>query len=259
MQDKVQKALAESLTSHTTEIIPYLPYLLQDFWSLSSDPAQMIDLLRTHTEFNNACRMLDLACGKEIASVCLAEAFACTAKGIDIIPEFIAEARRKAKEHAVEALCTFVAGDVTEAVNTETDYDLAVWGGAGNLLGSYPATLAGIARTVKPGGFILMDDAYTVNRQILRFHHDYLTEEEWMRAFAENGLRILSFVKGEQGVTSEAYMEDLNNIRRRAGELSDRHPELSSLFEDYVKNQQCEYEDLQDGVVPVLWLLQKFK
>ena len=31
MNQEVQKRLAESLTADSTDIIPYLPYLLQDF------------------------------------------------------------------------------------------------------------------------------------------------------------------------------------------------------------------------------------
>lgn len=31
MNDTVKEKLAESLTSDTTDILPYLPYLLQDF------------------------------------------------------------------------------------------------------------------------------------------------------------------------------------------------------------------------------------
>ena len=34
MNDTVKEKLAESLTSDTTDILPYLPYLLQDFWEL---------------------------------------------------------------------------------------------------------------------------------------------------------------------------------------------------------------------------------
>ena len=258
MNKETQKRLAESLTAESTDLIPYLPYLLQDFWSLSSDTDEMAGLLHAHTGFGKESRLLDLACGKGAASVLLAKEFGCTAKGMDLIPAFIAEAREKAEEHGVADRCEFVTGDVNEAVAAEKDYDLVIWGGSGDLLGSYPKTLEGIARTVKPGGYILFDDGYIPDRnRNLRFHHEYLTYPQWEQTFSDNGLTVIALNAATQEAGPEAYMDDLGNIRRRAQELAQRHPDKKALFEGYVKSQQAEYQDLQDGFVPVLWLLKK--
>ena len=255
MNHEVQKRLAESLTAESTDIIPYL---LQDFWSLASDPDEMTSLLRAYTDFGTDSRLLDLACGKGAASIYLAKEFGCTAKGIDLISEFIAEANEKADEHGVADRCVFVIGDVNEAVTSERDYDLTVWGGAGDLLGSYPKTLEGISFTVKPGGYILLDDGYLPEEQKnLRFHHDYLTKVQWEQVFKENGLTVVACNEAKREVDPSAYAEDLNNIRRRAEELIREHPDKRELFESYVKSQQAEYEDLQDGMIAALWLLQK--
>lgn len=258
MNKETEKRLAESLTAESSDLIPYLPYLLQDFWSLSSDTDEMAGLLRAHTGFGEESRLLDLACGKGAASILLAKEFGCTAKGIDLIPAFIAEAREKAEEHGVANRCEFITGDVNEAVTTERDYDLVIWGGSGDLLGSYPKTLAGIARTINPGGYILLDDGYIPNRERnLRFHHEYLTYPQWEQVFANNNLTVAAFNEAIQEAGPEAYMDDLGNIRKRAEELTERHPDKRALFEGYVKSQQAEYQDLQDGFVPVLWLLKK--
>jgi len=260
MNQEVQKRLAESLTADSTDIIPYLPYLLQDFWSLASDPEEMAGLLRTHTDLGPGCRVLDLACGKGAVSIHLAKEFGCAAMGIDLIPEFIAEAKEKAEEYGVAGRCVFAAGDVNEAVLAERDYDLTVWGGSGDLLGGYPKTLEGIARTVKPGGYILLDDGYLPDEsRSLRFHHDYLTKAQWERVFRENGLVVVACNEAEQEADPSEYAEDLGNIRKWSEELIRQHPEKQELFKSYVKSQQSEYEDLQDGLVGALWLLQKTK
>jgi len=258
MNHEVQKRLAESLTAESTDIIPYLPYLLQDFWSLASDPDEMTSLLRAYTDFGTDSRLLDLACGKGAASIYLAKEFGCTAKGIDLISEFIAEAKEKAEEHGVADRCVFATGDVNEAVTTEQDFDLTIWGGAGDLLGSYPETLEGIARTVKPSGYILLDDGYLPEKpQCLRYHHEYLTKAQWEHAFKENGLTVVACNEAKREVDPSAYAEDLDNIRGRAEELIRQHPDKRELFESYVRSQQAEYEDLQDGMTAALWLLQK--
>ena len=79
MNSETKRRLAESLTAESTDIIPYLPYLLQDFWSLASDAGEMISLLRSHSDFGADGRLLDLACGKGAASILLAEEFGCRA------------------------------------------------------------------------------------------------------------------------------------------------------------------------------------
>ncbi|HGL5504371.1 SAM-dependent methyltransferase [Clostridioides difficile] len=104
MNDTVKEKLAESLTS---DILPYLPYLLQDFWELGSSPEQMLQLFRKHIPFNEDTKVLDLACGKGAVSVKLAKELNIHIKGVDLIPEFIDYARRKAIEYKVDALCDF--------------------------------------------------------------------------------------------------------------------------------------------------------
>lgn len=258
MNEDVQKRLAESLTGDSTDIIPFLPYLLQDFWCLGSDPDMMTALLRQHTDFGAGHRALDLACGKGAVSIILAKTFGCRARGVDLLPEFIAAAQEKAQEHGVANLCEFAVGDVNETVAAERGWDLAVWGAAGDLLGGYAKTLAGIAATVRPGGYILLDDAFLPEEGgALRFHHDYLTRSGWRELFRQNALTEVACLTGDADAGPEEYTEDLANIRRRAGELAARHPEKRQLFEDYVKGQQGEYEDLQDGLSGALWLLRK--
>lgn len=258
MNQETQKRLAESLTAESTDIIPFLPYLLQDFWSLGCEPEEMISLLRGFTDFGPYCRLLDLACGKGAAAIHITKEFGCTAKGIDITPEFVAEAEEKATEYGVAHRCSFVTGDVNEAVFSERGYDLVIWGAAGDLLGDYPRTLACIANTVKSGSYILFDDGYiSDNQQKLRFHHDYLTLDKWRQAFRENNLTVVACKEFVSEIDPSAYGEDLGNICRRAKELIMRFPDKERLFSDYARSQQAEYEDLQDGFTGALWLLQK--
>ena len=258
MNHEREKRLAESLTAESADIIPYLPYLLQDFWSLGSDPEEMAGLLRANAHFDASCRMLDLACGKGAVSIYFAKEFGCAAKGIDLIAEFILEAAEKAERYGVSGRCVFLVRDVNEAVAAERGYDLAIWGAAGDLLGNYPQTLAGIARTVKPGGYILFDDAYLKDEgQRLRFSHNYLTKAQWEQVFSDQNLAVVACNDAEQEVDPAEYAQDLENIRKRAQELILRYPGQREFFEGYVKSQQAEYEDAQDGIIPALWLLQK--
>ena len=47
---ETQEKLAYSLSSETMDLLPFIPYLLQDFWELGSDPEVMIELIGQHPD-----------------------------------------------------------------------------------------------------------------------------------------------------------------------------------------------------------------
>ena len=60
----VEEKLAKSLTAESVELIPYLPYLLQDLWELGSSPKDMVHLISKNIITSEKTKVLDLACGK---------------------------------------------------------------------------------------------------------------------------------------------------------------------------------------------------
>lgn len=64
MTRETEEKLAAALSAETTELLPFLPYILQDFWELGSDPAVMAELINKHISLSESTRILDLACGK---------------------------------------------------------------------------------------------------------------------------------------------------------------------------------------------------
>ena len=64
---ETEEKLARSLSWETTELLPFLPYLLQDFWELGSDPDVMTELIEKYAGASEKIRILDLACGKGAA------------------------------------------------------------------------------------------------------------------------------------------------------------------------------------------------
>lgn len=274
MDERTREKLAESLTAETTDLIPFLPYLLQDFWSLGAPPEDVLALLTDHppASVDGAVPCaLDLACGKGAVSIALAKALGMRVKGIDLMEAFLEEGRRRAEAEGVGALCTFVHGDVNEAVRTERGrdqrgWDLTIWGAAGNLLGAYSDTVRLLAETVRPGGLLIIDDGVVESEEARarqRFSAlPYPTLAEWHALFAQNGLRVLASHAFDEGPESNsagepAYAQDLANISRRADELAARHPEHRAMFAAYVQSQRAEYEDLAGDVTGTMWLLQK--
>ena len=177
MTSEIEERLACSLTgAKLTEIIPFLSYLLQDFWELGSDPEIMIELIDKHVSLSEKTRILDLACGKGAVSVKVAQKLGVKVKGIDLIPEFIELAGQKAKEYKVGDLCEFEIGDINEAVKTESEYDCVIFGAVGNVLGSPAETLAKLKATIRDDGYILMGEAYLPDggkQENIKYDYEY--------------------------------------------------------------------------------------
>ncbi|MBS3872292.1 MAG: methyltransferase domain-containing protein [Firmicutes bacterium] len=248
---QVEEKLAKSLTAESTELIPYLPYLLQDLWELGSSPKDIIEIIERHVQVSRQTKVLDLACGKGAVSVRLAEAFGCRVKGIDIMPEFIAFANKKANEYGLESLCEFQVGDINEFVMAERDYDLVVFGAAGDVLGGCEEAIRKLKSTVKGGGYIVLDDAYAKEEVLGK----YLARNQWLMFLQNAGVSLL-----DEKFTEDEEMKRLNEwqqacIVARATELQELYPEKAALFASYIRSQQDECDELENEIAGVLMII----
>jgi len=253
--------LANSLSAGTTEILSFLPYILQDYWELGSDPDVMVRLIQKHADLTENSRILDLACGKGAVSVRVADRLNVNVRGIDITPEFIEYARQKSKEYGTENLCEFVLGDINEAVKTERDYDCVILGAVGpGVLGGPAQTLKKLSDTVKPGGYILIEDGYIADensREKIRHNKDaHLTERQWLDLFAASDLELCETASGFGEGTLDS-VSGMAAITKRTRELIEKHPDKREIFEEYARSQQNEYDDIDDGLICVTWILRK--
>jgi len=261
MDEKTREKLAASLTANTTELLEFLPYLLQDLWELGSSPDDIIELLAKYTGICEAWRVLDLACGKGAVSVKIAEAFGCQVKGIDIIPDFIAFAKQKAREYGVGELCRFETGDVNKAILQNQEFDCVIFGAAGDILGGPGETIEKLKQTVKEGGYIIIDEGYLTdkddNNSLCYQNYECFALAEWMDFFRETGVRLLGSIQPDPREIKEVNDSNNEALIARANELAQRYPEKQGLFRGYIQSQLDECFDLDNTLIPVTWLLQK--
>lgn len=245
----VNEKLAESLTAKTPDIIPFLPYLLQDLWELGSLPDDIAELIKTHVPINTDTRIIDLGCGKGAVSIRLAREFGCRVKGIDIIHDFIAYARKKAGEYHVDNFCVFETGDIN--ASNESGHDIVIFGAMGTVLGEPSDMLEKLKHIIRPLGFIVIDDAYTHEPE-----PGYYTYEQWLNLFDTAGLTLID--KKDVNIKQIKHINSFNQgfITQRAGELKMSHPEWADMFDDYVQSQQEECNELESRLVGTTWLLQ---
>jgi len=255
---EIEEKLACSLTAETIELVPFLPYLLQDLWELGSNPRDMIRMIKRHMPISESTKILDLACGKGAVSINIAKELGVKVYGFDLIPEFIEYSTQKAKELGVDELCHFAVGEVNEVVDTEKNYDCVIFGAAGNILGSPQETLTKLSKVVKPGGYIIIDEAYLPddgsNEGVMYKNYDFLNHKQWLDLFKNNSLKLVEELQNE-----EEYDFDSDNkaIATRANELIAKYPEKRAIFEGYIQSQLNECTDLESNVIAVTWMLQR--
>ena len=252
----IEEKLARSLTAETVELLPYLPYLLQDFWALGSNPVAITELIGKYVSPTDNARVLDLACGKGAVSVNIAQKLRVRVKGIDMLPAFIEFAIQKAKEFGVDDLCEFIESDINEAIKTEKGYDCVVFVSAGNVLGNTTETLDKLKATVKSGGYLVIEDAYLsdgISQSDIKCYYEYLTEPQWMALFKEAGLDLLETFYDD----SPDQESEMAAITARANELMIKYPDKKEIFESYIHSQRNEYGDLDCNLTCATWILRK--
>jgi len=250
---KILEKLAQSLTAESVDLIPFLPYLLQDLFELGASPKDIESLLRQHVYLGNDFKVLDLACGKGAVTLHLAKQFKGYYKGIDLMETFIAEAKQFADQNGLSKCCTFVCEDIHQSVKKERLYDVVIYAAVGNVLGTYQEILHQLKETIKPKGYMVIDDVY-INEEN---DATYLTKESWQKLLKSFNLRLVADIIIDDQELSELNKQQQLNIQNRAKELIIQYPKHKELFEAYIKSQQDECELLEKKVFGVTMLIQR--
>ena len=242
------KTLEESIAiamdgGQNTTIVPFLPYILQDFWEIGTPPEVIINLIRKHCTRYPDLRVLDLGCGKGAVSVKVTEAFRCHCYGIDGIADFIETSRTKAEEYGVGALCRFETGDIREEINNLGKFDVIILGAIGQVFGDYYATLTTLSGHLAGQGIIIINDAYIEDSSTYE-HPSVLPHREVLKQIGQAEMELID----ESTEGTDAYAEEFNNLQKRCRELMAKYPERTMLFEDFIRAQAAEYDVLENDI-----------
>lgn len=257
MSERTKKSVAESLEADNG-ILPYLPFLLQDLWSMGCSLDQIISVVGTLKFPSKKANVLDLGCGKGAVAINLAYKYGFNVTGIDAMKEFLDEAKLKATEHNVSHLCSFVNEDINDFIKINRDYDLVIFASLGGILGSTKETVGKLRTQIKPGGYIIIDDGYLVSESTpKRKGYEYcLSYNETKNALTAFGDVIVQQIN-TTGVNEKINQEYLSLIRNRANELITMNPELEKFVTAYVDNQAVECSFINNYLGGALWIVQK--
>lgn len=239
-------------------LLPYLPALFADLEELGARAADVIEIL-TDAALPEAPRILDLGFGKGAVARALLEAMPeCTVHGIDGMEEFVTHAEQAAAAAGHGERSVFAVGDIRRAVQQSRDYDLVCFLALGDMLGTADEAVASLRECVRPGGYMLIDDAYlregaTVPEDVVGCYD----HETTLALLTHLGDEVIAerIIDGPEARTE--YESMTARIAARAESLAQAHPEDAALLRGYVARQEEEVEVLTGPLVGALWLLRR--
>ncbi len=258
MNDNLKKSVAQSLDA-TTGMLPFVPELIKDMWALGSFPDRIVELLKPLDLTPEKTRVLDLGCGKGAVSITLAQELDFWAVGIDACRPFLEEAKSKAEEHQVSNLCRFEYGDIRKAVQTLKDFDVVIYVSLGGTLGGFDATVGKLRQTVRPGGYLIIDDGFLKESTKLdrAGYEHYAPHDETLKQLTSHGDTLLREIIYTFEETQNLDHHYLDLIRKRGKIFIKNHPELADDVLAYIENQEEECEIIDQHIVGAMWLLQR--
>jgi SAM-dependent methyltransferase len=128
---------------------------------------ERLDALVERTPLARGDHVLELGCGKGDLLVRLLSRWPeATAEGFDRNPWFLAVARAAAVSAGVAGRVSFIETDAPGALVADRSVAMAVAMGATGILGDHAATVAGLARMVRPGGVVLFGDGVWIREPL---------------------------------------------------------------------------------------------
>ena len=238
-------------------LLPFVPELLQDLEALSGDVDELLAVLDP-IGLSAGSRVLDLGCGKGAVALALARRHGCRVLGIDGLPAFVEHARERAREASLAGLCTFLCEDLRATLarpHGDGPADLALLVGVGRPFGTLEDTILALRNAVRPGGHLLVDDAFLADGvPSLEEHPGYADHRATLQALTWHGDHVVTeLLRTDSG--EEFLTRTLAQLTRRAHDLARVRPELTPLVEEFLATQRRETDELRGPLMPALWLL----
>ena len=254
--EKLNLSIIKSLDGHDENLLPHIPFLLQDLWEIGSSPEIINQLLIKNNCIKKQSKVLDLGCGKGAISVNIAKQFGCYVLGIDAMPEFIEEASFWADKYHQSHLCTYEVDDIRGCIKDLNNFDIIILGSIGPIFGNIETTLKSVASALVNNGYVILDDGYIPDNSDFE-NENYLKKNEVLKQIKNAGFQIIESLVIGNDFMVESDTEIYKCIEKRAQELIKKYPNKSYLFEEYLRIQRQENDVLENKVECVTWLLRK--
>lgn len=243
----------ESLDLIDAKVEKHIPYILKDLWELGSMPEYVIDLVTNFTDVTKIKKVVDFGCGKGAVLTQLAKKINFNGTGIDIVNEFINEAKIYALKEGVNERINFIADDLLTQLGKFKNFDLVIYGHDSEVLGDVFESLIELKKCIGKPGWVIFEVAFTPNSKdkIEGIPH----ENELKIHLKESGLKTVASLYWDIKDIKKVNQRNNTLIQNQINQLIDKYPEEKEIFEAYMQNQLDECHMIENDIVCSTWLL----
>jgi 2-polyprenyl-3-methyl-5-hydroxy-6-metoxy-1,4-benzoquinol methylase len=254
--NRLKKEIVESLDA-SLELYPYLSELLYDLKELGSSTQDVLSAVKG-LPLGGEVLGLDLGCGKGALALALASELGYNVIGIDAFEPFVLEAKQSGRKLGVADLCSFYCLDFRGQIKKRQLFDVVFFLAVGPVLGNLEETVCKVRNVVRPGGYIIIDDAFLAdNITPAKELEPYVDHQGAIAQLTSCGDVLVREIIPSLSKIKQTNSRNTAMIQKRAALLSKKHPELKKLFEGYVAVQEKESSLMETTFIPALWVLQK--
>lgn len=199
---------------------------------------------------NSKSKILDIACGRGIASINLAKKYGCKATAVDLLSELIEDGKKIAAKEGVAQNIDFIAADFNKLHFPKNSFNLIIAeGGALSYIGKDSGLKRGY-RLLKKRGYIEVSDLILRTKHISRRVKDVFapgkmdieTEESYRTLLNLNGFEIVFCSHIAQQYWDTYYENIRQNLKNRKGIFSEKsfREELAKEIEIFYKQKGLE-------------------
>jgi SAM-dependent methyltransferase len=159
-------------------------------------------LLGRRLDLGPGSRVLDIASGRGGPAILLAKEFGCSVHGIELSPDFLFVAERRADESGVADRVTFELGDAASATFASESYDAALCLGASFAFGDLAETLDRLAPAVRRGGHVAVGEPFWRRLPLPEDYEDrddpWTTLDGTVTIFETSGLPVVAVIASSE-------------------------------------------------------------
>lgn len=241
----------KSLDIQDDKITEFIPFILQDLWSLGGNPGIVIEIVKRNILLTQESQIIDLGCGKGATIIELAKSFPGNYTGVDIVSEFISEGKTKVKENQLSN-CVLRAEDIRKTLSDDVEYDVVIYGHDSDVLGSIAETIRTLSKKLKVGGCIIYETAFHNGRYE---GEEYLSKKALYSAINSSGVQIVDQMKWDKDYMRRQNETNNRLIKKRIEQLKEQYPSQSALLGDFYFNQIQESNILNEFVECIAFVL----
>jgi SAM-dependent methyltransferase len=162
-----------------------------------------IRLLGERLGLTHDSHVLDVASGRGGPALVLAEEFGCRITGVELRATFLEAAEEHARRRGLDSRVRFVHADAREFELAAAEYDAALCLGASFVWGGLEPTVAALAPTVPPGGYVAVGEPYWRTWPLPPRYPDpevvsWRPLDETVAAFEQAGLRPAALIASSE-------------------------------------------------------------